>query len=305
MRRFVLRRTARALIVFWGVSTVVFLVMRLSGDPITLLVAPDTPVADIERLRHEMGLDAPLTIQYVRFLSEVVRGDFGHSIRFGEPAMDLVLERLRPTTELAVVSLLLALLVAIPVGLSSAVRPNSAYDRAAMALALIGQSTPAFLAGIVLILVFSVQLKLLPTGGRGQWYHLILPALTLGAWAMASIARLTRTAMLEVLGKEYMRTARAKGLPERSAILRHALKNAAIPVVTIVGLQFGGLLAGAVVTETVFSWPGMGRLIIQSIGVRDYPVVQAAVFLVAVGFVLVNLAVDLVYAVLDPRIRYS
>jgi peptide/nickel transport system permease protein len=305
MRRFVLRRTARAFIVFWGVSTVVFLVMRLSGDPITLLVAPETPVADIERLRHEMGLDAPLIVQYVRFLGEVARGDFGRSIRFGDPAMDLVLERLRPTAELAVVSLLLAMLVAIPIGLFSAVKPNSVYDRAAMALALLGQSTPAFLAGIVLILVFSVQLKLLPTGGRGQWYQLILPALTLGAWAMASIARLTRTAMLEVIGKEYVRTARAKGLPERAIVMRHALKNAAIPLVTIVGLQFGGLLAGAVVTETVFSWPGMGRLMIQSIGVRDYPVVQAGVFLVAVGFVLVNVVVDLMYAILDPRIRYS
>ena len=194
MKRFVVSRLMRAIVVLWGVTTVVFVVARLSGDPISLLVAPDTPVAEIDRLRHEMGMDAPIATQYARFLSEVARGDFGQSIRYGEPAMGLALERLGPTLELAMASLGLAVLVAIPVGVFSALKPNTVYDRALMALALLGQSTPAFLAAIVLILVFSVQLRLLPTGGRGQWLHLVLPAATLGAWTMASIARLTRTA---------------------------------------------------------------------------------------------------------------
>src|SRR5262245_9225087 len=305
MKRFVVSRLMRAIVVLWGVTTVVFVVTRLSGDPISLLVAPDTPVADIDRLRHAMGLDAPIATQYARFLSDVARGDFGQSLRYGEPAMGLILERLGPTLELAMASLGLAVLVAIPVGVFSAMKPNTLYDRALMALALLGQSTPAFLAGIVLILVCSVQLRLLPTGGRGQWLQLVLPAVTLGAWTMASIARLTRTAVLEVIRKDYIRVARAKGLGEAAILIRHAMKNAAIPLVTIIGLQFGALLAGAVVVETVFSWPGMGRLMIQAIGTRDYPVVQAGVFLVAAGFVVVNTLVDLSYAWLDPRIRYS
>ncbi|HEV8306057.1 MAG TPA: ABC transporter permease [Methylomirabilota bacterium] len=296
MRRFLIYRLVRAVVVLWGVTTVVFVVAGLSGDPVTLLVPLDTPVAEIERLRHELGLDAPISTQYLRFLSEVSRGDFGRSIRYGEPVMGLVLERLGPTLELATASLLLAISVAIPVGVFSVLKPNSLYDRAAMAVTLLGQSTPTFLAGILLILVFSVQLRLLPSGGRGRWLDLVLPAATLGAWAMASIARLTRTAMLEVIHKDYIRTARAKGLGESAILVRHALKNAAIPLVTIVGLQLGALLAGAVVVETVFSWPGMGRLMIQAIGARDYPVVQAGVFLVAAGFVVVNFLVDLSYA---------
>lgn len=305
MTRFVVRRLLRAAVVLWGVTTVVFVVTRLSGDPITLLVAPDTPLADIERLRHDMGLDAPIFDQYVRFLGEVTRGDFGRSIRFGEPAMRLVLDRLPPTLELAVVSLTLAVVVAVPIGILSALKPNSAYDGVAMAAALVGQSAPTFFIGVVLILVFAVQLRLLPTGGRGEWNQVLLPSVTLAAYSMASIARLTRSAMLEVVSKDYIRTARAKGVSESGVLVRHALKNVGIPLITIIGLQFGALLAGAVVVETVFAWPGMGRLLIQAIGTRDYPVVQAGVFLIAVGFVLVNTLVDLSYVWLDPRIRYS
>jgi ABC-type dipeptide/oligopeptide/nickel transport system permease component len=305
MKRFLVRRAVRTLIVLWGVSTVVFLIMRLSGDPVMLLVPEDAPAAVVERLRHEMGLDAPLAVQYVRFLGGALRGDFGQSIRFGDPAMTVVLERVAPTAQLALVTLIFAVVVATPVGIISALRPNTAADRSLMALALLGQSTPTFLLGIILIWIFAVQLRLLPTGGRGQWFQILMPAVALGAASMAAIARLMRSAVLEVLQKDFVRTARAKGVAESLIMLQHVLKNAAIPLVTIIGLQFGGLLAGAVVTETVFSWPGMGRLLIQAISSRDYPVVQAGVFLIAVSFVVINTVVDIAYAVLDPRIRYS
>jgi peptide/nickel transport system permease protein len=305
MGRFLIRRLLRMAIVLWGVSTVVFVVTHLSGDPVALLLPPDTPPSEINRLRREMGLDAPLSVQYIKFLRDASVGDFGRSIRLGEQAMVLVLQRLGPTAELAFAALTLAVLVAVPVGILSALKPNSFYDQIAMVLTLLGHSMPTFFLGIVLILVFSVQLRLVPTGGRGEWFQLLLPAVTLAAFAMASIARLTRSAMLEVISKDYIRTARAKGLTGRRVILDHALKNVAIPIVTIVALQFGALLAGAVVTETVFAWPGMGRLMVQAIAARDYPIVQAGVFVVAVGFVLINFLVDLAYTVLDPRIRYS
>src|SRR5262249_23498451 len=262
----------------------VFLVLHLSGDPVALLVAPETPPAEIERLRHAMGFDAPLSTQYVVFLRSAVQGDFGQSLRFGQPALQLVTERLQGTLELAVVSICLAVAVAVPIGILSAVKPHSLYDMLAMFLALLGQSMPTFFLGIVLILVLSVQLRLLPTGGRGDLQQLLMPSITLAAWGMASIARLTRSAMLEVLSPDYIRTARAKGLREMRVLVGHALRNVAIPIVTVIGLQFGALLGGAVVVESVFSWPGMGRLIIQAINTRDYPVVQAGVFFIAVGF---------------------
>ncbi len=305
MHQFLIGRLIRAVFVLWGVSTVVFLVMRLSGDPIALMVSPDTPPAEIARLRHELGFDQPLVVQYLVFLRDAAHGNFGQSLRFAEPARTLVLERVEPTLELALLSIVLAIVVAIPVGVLSALKRNSLYDAVAMAAALLGQSMPTFFLGIVLILVFSVQLQLLPAGGRGEWFQLLMPAATLGAWNMASIARLTRSAMLEVIGKDYIRTARAKGLGELAVLIGHAFKNFAIPIVTVLGLQFGALLGGAVVVETVFAWPGMGRLVIQAINVRDYPVVQAAVFLMAVGFVMINTAVDLLYGALDPRIRYA
>jgi peptide/nickel transport system permease protein len=305
MQQFLIGRLIRAVFVLWGVSTVVFLVMRLSGDPIALMVSPDTPPAEIALLRHELGFDQPLVVQYLVFLRDAAHGNFGQSLRFAEPARTLVLERVEPTLELALLSIVLTIVVAIPVGVLSALKRNSLYDAVAMAAALLGQSMPTFFLGIVLILVFSVQLQLLPAGGRGEWFQLLMPAVTLGAWNMASIARLTRSAMLEVMGKDYIRTARAKGLGELAVLIGHAVKNFAIPIVTVLGLQFGALLGGAVVVETVFAWPGMGRLVIQAINVRDYPVVQAAVFLMAVGFVMINTVVDLLYGALDPRIRYA
>jgi ABC-type dipeptide/oligopeptide/nickel transport system permease component len=296
-------RLARALVAVWLVSTVVFVVMRLSGDPVPLLLPPDAPRSEYARVARELGTDRPLPVQYGVFLGNALRGDFGRSIHFREPAARVVVGYLPATAELGLTAFALALIVAIPIGLLSAVRRNSLVDQAAMAVALVGQSAPTFFVGILLILLVSLKAGWLPTSGRGDWTHLVLPALTLGAFSMASIARLTRSAMLEVLRADYVRTARAKGLREQAVVVKHALRNAAIPIVTITGLQFGTLLRGAVVTETVFAWPGIGRLAIQSIYNRDYPVVQCVVFLSALLFIVINLTVELIYGVLDPRIR--
>ena len=297
------QRLFRALISLWLVSTVVFVVMRLSGDPVPLLLPPDAPTSEILRVRHDLGLDRPLPAQYAIFLANLARGDFGRSIHFREPALEVVRGYLAATLELGLTAFFVAALVAVPIGLFSAMRRNTLVDHAAMGVALIGQSAPTFFLGILFILLLSLKADLFPTSGRGDWRNLVLPALTLGAFTMASIARLTRSAVLEVLRADYIRTARAKGLAETWVVAKHTLKNAAIPIVTITGLQFGTLLGGAVVTETVFAWPGIGRLAIQSIYDRDYPVVQCTVFLAALMFVVINLCVDLIYGVLDPRIR--
>src|SRR5213594_4126200 len=291
---FLAPRLLRALIAVWLVSTVVFVVMRLSGDPVPLLLPPDAPRSEIFRVRRELGLDRPLPAQY---------GDFGRSIHFREPAFAVVRGYLGATVELGLTAFLLAAIVAVPVGLLSAVKRNSPIDHVAMGLALVGQSAPTFFLGILGILLLALKADLFPTGGRGDWTHLALPALTLGAFAMASIARVTRSAVLEVLRADYIRTARAKGVAEWLVAVKHTLKNAALPIVTITGLQFGALLGGAVVTETVFAWPGIGRLAIQSIYNRDYPIVQCAVFLSAIVFIMINFAIDLLYGVLDPRAR--
>jgi len=300
---FLATRLARALVAVWLVSTVVFVVMRLSGDPVPLLLPPDAPRSEYARVAKELGTDKPLPVQYGVFLGNALRGDFGRSIHFREPASHVVVGYLPATAELGLTAFALALIVAVPIGLVSAVRRNSLLDQVAMAVALVGQSAPTFFVGILLILLLSLKAGWLPTSGRGDWTNLVLPALTLGAFSMASIARLTRSALLEVLRADYVRTARAKGLRERVVVIKHALRNAAIPIVTITGLQFGTLLGGAVVTETVFAWPGIGRLAIQSIYNRDYPVVQCVVFLSALLFIVINLTVELIYGVLDPRIR--
>jgi len=305
MTRFLIRRLLRMIVVIWGVVTVVFIVIRLSGDPIALLVAPGTPPAEIQALRDRMGLNEPIYVQYAIFLRDAAQGDFGTSIRYNQDALSVVIDRIPVTLEIAAAAFTIAVLVAVPIGILSAVKPNSWLDNIAMGLALIGQAVPTFFLGIVLILIFSVRFGWFPTSGLSSPSGIVLPAITLGAFAMASISRLTRSAMLEVLGQDYVRTARAKGLREAAVINRHALRNALVPVVTIMGLQFGGLLGGSVVTETVFSLPGMGRLIVQAIGNRDYPIVQAGVFLIAIAFVGVNLVVDVLYAVIDPRIRIT
>ena len=301
--RFLTYRLVRMLIALWSVVTVVFIVMRLSGDPVPLLLPPDAPIAEMERLRHDLGLDRPLIVQYGVFLNQAIRGDFGRSIHFRTSAIKVVWERVPATLQLAFASFFCAIVVAIPVGVLSAIKRGTAYDTIVMGVALVGQAAPTFYIGIMLILVFSLWLGFFPTSGRGEWRHLVLPAVTLGAFAMASIARITRSAVLEILRADFIRTARAKGLPEFWTITKHTMKNAAIPIITIVGLQLGNLLGGAVVTETIFSWPGIGRLAIQSIYNRDYPIVQSCVFLTAAMFVVLNFLVDVAYGILDPRIR--
>jgi peptide/nickel transport system permease protein len=303
MGPWVARKVLHTLFVALGVVTLVFAALRLSGDPASTMLPGDASVDELAALRHALGLDQPLAVQYVQFLAGAVRGDFGESIRHQQPAFGLVLERLPATFELAFAALALSVVIALPLGILAAIYRGRAVDMLAMGFAVVGQATPFFWMGIMLILVVSVELRWLPTSGRGGPEHLVLPALTLATHFAAVLARLTRTSMLEVLGQPYVKTARAKGLPERSVVLAHALKNAAVPVVTLVGLQFGTLLGGAVVTETIFAWPGVGRLAVQSIFVRDYPVVQAGVLVLALSFVAINLLVDVLYATLDPRIR--
>ena len=304
MKSYLLRRLWQSLLVIFGVSVVVFLILHLTGDPAALLLPPDATAEDIARFRTAMGFDDPVAVQYLRFLKGAVRGDFGESLRHGEPAMALVVERLPATFQLAGAGLLIALGLAIPAGIISAMKRNTAVDYVATVAALLGQAMPTFWLGIMLILVFSVRLNWLPSSGRGGLEHLILPAITLGLFTTARITRLTRSGMLEVLAQDYIRTARAKGVGEAPVVWKHALKNASIPIVTIVGIDLGTLLGGSVITETIFAWPGVGRLSVQAIFNRDYPVVQSAVFLLASTFVIVNLLVDVVYTYLDPRIRY-
>jgi peptide/nickel transport system permease protein len=305
VRGFVVRRLLQATLVVFGVSLVVFCVIRLSGDPALLLLPPDATEADRARFVRQLGLDRPLFVQYAVFVRHAVAGDFGRSLRYGEAALPLVLERLPATLELSLAALVVSLAVSIPAGVVAAVRRDTPYDNFTMLGALFGQSMPVFWLGIMLILVFSVRLELFPTSGRGGLEHLVLPALTLGLYSTARVTRLVRAGMLDVVSQDYIRTARAKGLSGWTVIVKHALRNTLIPVVTIVGLELGALLGGAVITETIFAWPGIGRLAVTAIFQRDYPVVQAAVLVTALIFVATNLLVDLAYGWLDPRIRYD
>jgi ABC-type dipeptide/oligopeptide/nickel transport system permease component len=305
MFRYLLRKLFHTAFVAVGVVTLAFGALRLSGDPAATMLPGEASVEELQALRHALGLDRPLPVQYVDFLSSAVRGDFGLSFRHQQPALSLVLERLPATLELAIASLLLSVVIALPLGILAALNRGRLGDIVAMGFAVVGQATPFFWLGIMLILVVSVKLGWLPTSGRGGLERLILPAVTVAAHLAASLARLTRTSMLEVLGQNYLNTARAKGVGERTVIWAHALKNAAIPITTLVGVQFGTLLGGSIVTEMIFAWPGVGRLAVQSIFARDYPVVQASVFVLALSFVAINLLIDLFYGWLDPRIRYE
>ncbi len=303
MRGYLARRLAQSLLVVLGVSFVVFFILHLTGDPALLLLPQDATADDIQKFREAMGFNDPFLVQYWRFLKGAAQGNFGDSVRHGEPAMALVVERLPATFQLAGAAMLIALVIAIPAGIISAVRRNTPVDYFSTVVALLGQSMPTFWLGIMLILIFSVQFNLLPSSGRGDLQHLVLPSITLGLFTTARMTRLTRSGMLEVLGQDYIRTARAKGVNEPPVVWKHALRNAAIPILTIAGIELGALLGGSVITETIFAWPGVGRLSVQAIYNRDYPVVQASVFLLATTFVVVNLLVDLVYTYLDPRIR--
>ena len=307
MRAFLLRRLLHAVFVLWGVATAVFFLVRLTGDPAAFLVDQTATQAEVAHARRLLGLDRPLHVQYAEFLAAIPRGDFGQSIRERRPAMRMVLEHLWPATvQLAAAALALSILPAIPLGVISATRRNGWPDHLSRIGSLLLQSMPSFWLGLVLILVFAVGFGgLLPAYGSGSLRHLILPAITLAAAPLAQNVRLIRAGMLEVLGQDYVRTARAKGLAERLVIYRHGLWNAAIPVLTVTGLSLGFMLSGAIVIETVFSWPGLGRLIVQAVPGRDFPVIQAGVFVFALIFVALNLAVDALYAVVDPRIRLA
>jgi ABC-type dipeptide/oligopeptide/nickel transport system permease component len=304
MGRYILKRLWHTVYVAVGISIISFFFIHLSGDPVMLMLPADASRAEIESLREHLGFNDPLPLQYWRFASNAVRGDLGTSLYHRVPAIDLILQRLPASLELAGAAMLFALVVSIPLGIVSAVKRGSLWDVSSMLGALFGLSMPHFWLGIMMILLFSVHLGWLPTSGRGTLAHLIMPSLALGLSLMAMFARLTRSVMLEVLNQDYVRTARAKGLRERWVIGKHALKNALIPLVTVAGMQFGFLIGGTVIIETVFAWPGVGRLVVQAIFSRDYPLVQAAVLVLAVLFVLINLITDLVYLYLDPQISY-
>ncbi len=305
MLSFTLRRMFRGILTLWMVVTLVFIGLRLSGDPVVLMLGDEASPDAVEALREKFGLNESLPVQYVSYLQTVASGDFGNSLRERRPATEIVLERIPATIELSAAALSLAVVIGVPAGIYAALRRNTLVDRGLMAFAFFGQSAPGFFVGIILILVFSMTFQVLPSSGRGTWQHLLMPALTLSTFGVASIARLTRSATLEVLGNEYVRTARAKGLREFSVQTRHVMRNAAIPVVTVLGLQVGLAISGAIVVEHVFAWPGMGRLVINSVMNRDYPVIQLAVMVIATSVVLVNFAVDVIYGLLDPRIRYE
>ena len=304
MGRYILKRLWHTVYVAVGISIISFFFIHLSGDPVMLMLPPDATKTEVETLRQQLGFNDPLYVQYGRFAARALHGDLGMSLYHRVPALSLILERLPASLELAGAAMLIAIVVSVPLGVVSAVKRGSVWDVASMLGALFGLSMPHFWLGIMLILLFSVTLGWLPTSGRGTLAHLVMPAIALGLSLMAMFARLTRSVMLEVLNQDYVRTARAKGLAERLVIGKHALKNALIPLVTVAGMQFGFLIGGTVIIETVFAWPGVGRLVVQAIFSRDYPLVQAAVLVLAVIFVLVNLAVDLVYLYLDPRISY-
>jgi peptide/nickel transport system permease protein len=305
MAAFILRRIAGAMGVLVGVSIVVFIIVHLTGDPAAVMMPPESTPAEIEAFRHEEGFDRPLIVQFGSFALGALHGDLGESLRHGEPALGLALERLPATVELALAAFVLVAIVALPAGVVSAARPRGAISAAVRIVALIGQSAPTYWIGLMLILVFGVRLGWLPVSGIGDLSHLVLPAVTLGFFSMAKVMRLTRAALLDVLASDYLRTARAKGLAPLSVLVGHALRNAWIPIVTQLGIELGTLLSGAIITETVFAWPGIGRLAVQAVYDRDVPVVEAVVLLAATIFTLVNVLVDLLYASLDPRVRYE
>ncbi len=303
MKHFLQRRLVDLAITVLGVSTLVFLLLRLSGDPVLQMLPANASEQARQDLRHSLGLDEPLQLQYIRFVGGIFRGDLGNSLQYKRPATSMVAETMPNTIALTLIAMLLSVVIAIPAGIVSALYRNTWTDKIIMVVTLLAQSLPYFWLGIMLILLFSVQLRWLPTSGTGTPAHLIMPAITLAVYSVARSTRLIRSSILDVLGQDYVRTAKSKGLKDPTILRRHVLRNAAIPVVTLLALDFGVLLGGAVVTETIFAWPGVGRMIVDSIVLRDYPVVQAGVIYLAVIFVLINSLIDLSYSILDPRIR--
>lgn len=306
MLRYIIKRLLYTVPVLLGISLLLFFMLRmLPGDPAQVLAGQMASAEEVEMIRHQLGLDQPVMLQYVHFLNRLAHFDLGRSARTQNPVIQEIWARLPNTLLLAVLAISLACLLGIPAGVVSAVKPYSWLDYLMTSAALFGISMPVFWLGLMLVLIFSVTLHWLPAGGTGSWKHLILPSFTLAMFVVAFIARMTRSTMLEILSQDYTTTARSKGLTEKVVVIKHALKNAMIPIITVIGLQFGMLLGGAVLTETVFAWPGLGRLIVDSILARDYAVTQGAILIFGLLYVLVNLVVDLLYAVLDPRIRYD
>jgi len=304
MIRYVSLRLLFALPALWLIVTMVFLLAHIvPGDPVQQMLGEGARAEDLQQLRHALGLDVPISVQYGRYLAGIVHGNLGESFRFREPVSRVVLEHYPATLELAIVALLICVVIGIPAGLLAAERRATGADHAVGVFTLLGISVPNFALGPVLILVFSVIFGWLPVSGRGGPAHLILPAITLGASLAAILTRMVRTSVIEELSSDYVRTARAKGLSSTAVLYRHAFRNALIPILTILGLQFGTLLAGTIVTETIFSWPGIGRLAVQAINARDYPLLQGCILLIAVSYVLVNLLTDFIYALVDPRVR--
>ncbi|MDO5718516.1 MAG: ABC transporter permease [Tissierellia bacterium] len=304
MHKYIIKRLLLLIPVVLGVTFIVYFIMYLTpGDPAKISLGENAPEEQVEKKREEMGLNDPFIVQYFRFVKNAMKGDFGRSYDTKKPVFDEVFSRFPATLKLTIAGIILAVLIGIPVGIISATKQYSAVDYSTMILALLGVSMPNFWLGLMLILLFSVKLGVLPSGGAGTLKHLILPAITLGTGVAAIITRMTRSSMLEVIRQDYIRTARAKGVPENVVINKHALKNALIPIVTVIGLQFGYLLGGAVLTETVFAWPGVGRLLVEAIKRKDTPTVLASVVFLSVTFSIVNLFVDILYAYLDPRIK--
>ena len=306
MIRYISIRLLFALPALWLILTMVFLLAHIvPGDPVAQMLGEGARAEDLTQLRHALGLDLPLPVQYGRYLSGVLHGNLGESFRFQQPVLKVVAEHYPATLELAAVALLICALIGIPAGVLAAHKRGERTDHTVAVLTLFGLSVPNFALGPVLILLFSVVLGWLPVSGRGGISHLILPSFTLGAALAAILTRMVRTSVIEELSADYIRTARAKGVSESGVLFRHALRNALIPILTILGLQFGSLLAGTIVTESIFSWPGIGRLAVQAIGARDYPLLQGCILLIAVSYVFVNLLTDLVYALVDPRVRFE
>ena len=303
MTRYVLRRVIQTIPTLIGISIAAFLLVRLTGDPAALMLPPEAPQEAIDAFRAKFGLDQSLPVQYWKFMTNVLSGDLGTSLRFSVPVWELFLTRLPATVELALASMGIALLIGLPAGIVAGLRNRTWIDSVVRFFAFLGQAIPGFYLGLMLIVVFAIQLRWLPTGGRGTWQQLILPAVTLASYLIALLVRFTRGAVLDTKRQLHVTTAESKGLSSWLILRSHILKNSMIPIITIIGLQVGAVLSGTVITEVVFNWPGIGRLMVDAIYTRDFPVVQAMVMIVAVIFIVVNLAVDILYAFFDPRIR--
>ncbi len=305
MLRYLVGRLISAVITLLVVSAVVFVVARLTGDPVRLLLPIEASNEEVARVRHDLGLDQPLPVQYVTFLGQALHGDLGTSLRYRQPALAVIESRLPATAYLALAAMFVALVIAVPAGILSAARPGGVADGIARVVSLLGQALPAYWLGIMLIIVFAVWLRWLPAAGATSPTSVVLPAITLGLWPTARISRVLRASLLEALNADYVRTARAKGLAEARGVLLHAIRNALLPAITVIGLSVGLVFGGAIITETVFAWPGVGRLLLEAVSQRDYPMVQAIVLTFSGLFLLINLGVDLLYGALDPRIRLS